>query len=265
MLARAARASVLRSATRRRGRRRRERSRRRDLDVEVQVTHHPLHDRHLLRVLLAEERELGADDVEELQHTVATARKCPGRCAPERRRALDLDPGLEAGGTPRPRSGRRGRRRRPRARAPRRAPRRAGSRRGSPRRSNWAGFTNSDATTTSAVERRRERANRRGTLPSSARARRSPGGARARRAPMIERTTFTARSPPRARRREARARASPSGSPRDGVRPSPQSPRSIGPVSSKPFSIVRRISGSSASGAPPPPRRPDATRWSVTR
>ena len=45
-----------------------------------------------------------------------------------------------------------------------------------------------------------------------------------------------------------------------------QSPRSIGPVSSNPFSIVRRMSGSSASvGAPALSKRSDAARWSVTR
>src|SRR5689334_12064295 len=45
-----------------------------------------------------------------------------------------------------------------------------------------------------------------------------------------------------------------------------QSPRSIGPVSSKPFSIVRCISGTSASGGAPAARkRSEATLWRVTR
>src|SRR5262245_15128253 len=45
-----------------------------------------------------------------------------------------------------------------------------------------------------------------------------------------------------------------------------QSPRSIGPVSSKPFSIVRCISGTSASGgAPAAWMRSEATLCSVTR
>ena len=45
-----------------------------------------------------------------------------------------------------------------------------------------------------------------------------------------------------------------------------QSPRAIGPVSSKPFSIVRRISGSSASGgAPAASSSEPAARRSVTR
>src|SRR5439155_24593118 len=45
-----------------------------------------------------------------------------------------------------------------------------------------------------------------------------------------------------------------------------QSPRAIGPVSSKPFSIVRVISGTSASGgAPAASRSGDPARCSVTR
>jgi hypothetical protein len=44
-----------------------------------------------------------------------------------------------------------------------------------------------------------------------------------------------------------------------------QSPREIGPVSSKPFSIVARSSGSSASGgAPADSKSRDAARWSAT-
>ena len=37
-----------------------------------------------------------------------------------------------------------------------------------------------------------------------------------------------------------------------------RSPRETGPVSWNPFSIMRSISGSSASGGAPPPRRRDA-------
>ena len=51
-----------------------------------------------------------------------------------------------------------------------------------------------------------------------------------------------------------------------GVATVSQSPRAIGPVSSKPFSIVRRMSGTSASGgAPAASRSEPAARRSVTR
>ena len=91
--------------------------------------HERAEDRGLLRVLLAEVRARGADEVEQLQQIVATPRKCPGRCSPSSmRRARRPRPtsGSRAGRSPRPSGRKRRRRRRLRpARGP--VPRRGGS------------------------------------------------------------------------------------------------------------------------------------------
>ena len=91
--------------------------------------------------------------------------------------------------------------------------------------------------------------------PSSARARPSSvrSGASAARSSAIVRTVFMARVASRRRASVERLELRPRLADRaPGARSTvAQSPREIGPVSSKPFSIVRRISGSSASGGAP--------------
>ena len=229
-----------------------------DLELEVQVADELLDDRGLLRVLLAEVGAVGPDDVEELQADRRDASEVAGpELAFERRAELaDVDPGRDSppGTSPR-RTARRGRRRPPPRRASRRAPRRADSGRGPRRSPNCAGLTKRLATTTSFSSRAAANSARCpawnapivGTSPTEP----SPCPA----ARRCVRTIFIGPPAPRSRRpargTAARARAAARGSLPGAPRPSPSRRARPGPVSSKSFSITRRISGTSASGGAP--------------
>ena len=128
-----------------------------ELDRQVEVAHHPAQDRDLLRVLLAEEGDVGRDDVEQLGDDRADA----GEVARAALGALEhVGEALDAhawwrspaGRPPRP-AARTARRRRARPPRRRRAPRCAGRRRGRAASSNCAGLTNSETTTSSQRSR----------------------------------------------------------------------------------------------------------------
>ena len=209
------------------------------------------------------------------RQTVATPRKWPGRWSPSspRESSLDVDPGLEAGRVDlAPAAARRGRRR-PR---PPRAPASRASSRGYAARSapssNCAGLTKRLTTTMSfsaraAADQRLvagvQRPHRRDEADRAAARREVAPQLRDASGPCSQQRL---RRLGQRRRTSARAPAARRGSRRRGRRRSPSRRARSGPVSSKPFSIVRRISGSSASGgAPAASSSEPAARRSVTR
>ena len=209
--------------------------------------------------------------VNSFRQTVATPRKWPGRrVRPRPPVSPGVDPGREAGRIHLVDASARTRRRRLRPRRARgRAPRRADTRRGRRlvelRRVDeqrhdddvpFSGARRAEERDVAVVERAHRR-----DEPTVVRAARLQLGDRAD-------DLHGDRQPSRRRasRRAARARDARRGSPARCASTVAQSPRAIGPVSSKPFSIVRRISGTSASaGAPAASSSSAAARCSVTR